>query len=129
MLPTLLAVLAATASAPCALPDQTPMVVTQLFFGRDIEGRAPLTDAEWSDYVAAVLAKDFPDGFTVTDGDGQWLDPRTHLVAHERSKIVIVASKQTSDLARRTAEAMNAYRVRFHQESVGVLTTTECGSF
>ena len=129
MLPTLLAALVATAPAQCPLPNQTPMVVTQLFFGRDIEGRAPLTDAEWSDFAANVLAKEFPDGFTVSDGDGQWLDPKTHHVAQERSKIVIVAAAPAPDLARRTAEAIEAYRTRFHQESVGVLTTTECGSF
>jgi hypothetical protein len=129
MLPYLLAVLAVTASAQCPLPNQAPMVVTQLFFGRDISGRAPLTDAEWSAYVADTLATHFPDGFTVSDGDGQWLDPKTHRVAHERSKIVIVAAAPAPDLARRTTEVMETYRTRFHQESVGVLTTTECGSF
>jgi hypothetical protein len=129
MLPYLLAALVATAPAQCPLPNQSPMVVTQLFFGRDIAGRAPLTDAEWSDFVANTLARNFPDGFTVSDGDGQWLDPKTRHVAQERPKIVIVATAQTPDLARRTAEVMDAYRTRFHQESVGVLTATECGSF
>jgi hypothetical protein len=42
---------------------------------------------------------------------------------------VIVAAAPAPDLARRTAEVIAAYRTRFHQESVGVLTTTECGSF
>jgi hypothetical protein len=129
MLPYLLAAAIATAPAQCPLPNQAPMVVTQLFFGRDIEGRGPLTDAEWSDFAANILARDFPDGFTVSDGDGQWRDPKTHQVAHERAKIVIVAAAPAPDLARRTAEVIAAYRTRFHQESVGVLTTTECGSF
>ncbi len=129
MLPYLLAAFAAAAPALCPLPNETPMVVTQMFFGRDIVGRAPLTDAEWSQFVGDTLARDFPDGFTVSDGDGQWLDPKTRRVAHERSKIVIIAAAPTTDLARRTAEVTNAYRTRFHQESVGVLTTTECGSF
>jgi hypothetical protein len=65
MLPYLLAAAIATAPAQCPLPNQAPMVVTQLFFGRDIEGRGPLTDAEWSDFAANILARDFPDGFTV----------------------------------------------------------------
>jgi hypothetical protein len=129
MSPYLLAALVATAPAQCPLPNESPMVVTQLFFGRDIAGRGPLTDAEWADFVRDTLARNFPDGFTVSDGDGQWLDPKTRQVAHERSKIVIVAAAPAPDLARRTAEAMVAYRIRFHQESVGVLTATECGSF
>jgi hypothetical protein len=127
MLPYLLAAVVATAQ--CPLPNQTPMLVTQLFFGRDIAGRAPLTDAEWSQFVDDTLARNFPDGFTVSEGEGQWLDPKTHQVAQERSKIVIVAAAPAPDLARRTEAVMADYRTRFHQESVGVLTTTECGSF
>jgi hypothetical protein len=129
MLPYLLAALVATIPTQCPLPNETSLVVTQLFFGRDIAGRAPLTDAEWSDFAANVLAKNFPDGFTVSDGDGQWLDPKARHVTHERSKIVIVAVARAPDLARRTESVIDAYRTRFHQESVGVLTTTECGSF
>ena len=129
MLSYLLAAVVATAPQQCPMPNQTPMLVTQLFFGRDIAGRAPLTDAEWSQFVGDTLARNFPDGFTVSDGEGQWFDPKTHQVAQERSKIVIVAAVPAPDLARRTAEVMETYRARFHQESVGVLTTTECGSF
>ena len=129
MLPYLLAVLVSTAPSPCPLSSESPMVVTQFFFGRDIAGRAPLSDAEWSQFAEATLAKDFPDGFTVSDGEGQWLDPRTHRVAHERAKIVIVAAAPAADIERRTEDVMDTYRVRFHQELVGVLTTTECGSF
>jgi len=125
----MLPLLVATAPAQCPLPHQTPMVVTQLFFGRDIAGRTPLTDAEWSDFASRVIAANFPDGFTVGDGQGQWLDPKTRRVVQERSKIVIVAAAPAPDLARRTQAVIDAYRLRFHQESVGVLTTTECGSF
>ena len=55
----------------CLLDSQQPMTVVELFFGRDIPGRAPLTDREWSDFAASVVSKEFPDGFTVTDGDGE----------------------------------------------------------
>ncbi|MGD0144255.1 MAG: DUF3574 domain-containing protein [Rhizomicrobium sp.] len=129
MLPYLLAALIATAPSQCPLPNESPMVVTQLFFGRDIAGRAPLTDVEWSDFAAGVIAKNFPDGFTVGDGQGQWLDPKTRRVVQERSKIVIVAAAPAPDLARRIEAVTDAYRLRFHQESVGALSTTECGSF
>ncbi len=115
--------------AACPLPGEKPMIETQLFFGRDIPGRGPLTDAEWSDFAAKTLAGNFPDGFTVADGDGQWRDPQTRRVDHERSKIVIVAAMPAPDLVRRLSAVTNAYRSRFHQISVGVVTTAVCASF
>jgi hypothetical protein len=131
MLPYLFASIVAVAatSSHCPLPHESQMVVTQLFFGRDIPGRAPLTDAEWSAFASDSIAPNFPDGFTVSDGEGQWLDPKTHKVVHEESKIVVIAARPERDLSHRLETVMDAYRTQFHQESVGVLTTTECGSF
>ena len=59
----------------CLLDSQQPMTVVELFFGRDIPGRNLLTEREWSDFRASVLSHAFPQGFTVTDGDGEWRDP------------------------------------------------------
>jgi hypothetical protein len=115
--------------AQCPLPHQTEMLVTQLFFGRDIKGRAPLTDGEWSAFVADKVAKNFPNGFTVGDGEGEWRDPKTGRVVRERSKIVTVAAAEAPGLVPRIESVMDSYRARFHQTSVGVLTTRECGSF
>jgi hypothetical protein len=130
MLSHLIAAAVMSAMAPqCPLPQQAPMLVTQMFFGRDIAGRGPLTDREWGGFVAGTIAKNFPDGFTVEDGEGQWLDPKTHRMSHERSKVVIVAAPSTPDLTQRIKAVMSAYRAQFHQQSVGILTATECGSF
>jgi Protein of unknown function (DUF3574) len=115
--------------AACPLPGEKPMIETQLFFGRDIPGRDPLTDAEWSDFAAKTLAENFPDGFTVADGDGQWRNPQSRRIEHERSKIVIVAATQAPDLVRRLSVVSDAYRSRFHQISVGVVTIPVCASF
>jgi hypothetical protein len=117
------------AGSNCPLPHQTPMLVAQFFFGRDIEGRGPVTDAEWNSFSQSAIAKNFADGFTVSDGMGQWLDPKMHRVVQERSKIVVAAAPAAPDLARRIEAVIDAYKARFHQQSVGVLTTTECGRF
>ncbi len=53
------------------------MLVAELFFGRNIRGRAPLTEAEWRAFAAEIVTPNFPDGFTVFDGDGQWQNPAT----------------------------------------------------
>jgi hypothetical protein len=105
------------------------MAVTQMFFGRDIPGRQPLTEREWSEFAIAAIAREFPDGFTVTDGEGQWQNPQTHAVMHERAKILLAASAHMDGLARRISRISDAYRTKFHQASVGVLTYNACGTF
>ena len=105
------------------------MTVVELFFGRDIPGREPLTDREWSDFAASVIAKEFPDGFTVTNGDGEWRDPATQALTREGSKILTVAAASSSDLAARVSRVRDAYSRLYRQTSVGVLTYDACGQF
>ena len=69
------------------------MLVAELFFGRNINGRAPVTDAEWAEFAAWVITANFPDGFTVFDGNGQWRNPQTGRIGHEPTKILLVAAK------------------------------------
>jgi len=101
----------------------------ELFFGKEIGGRGPLTDAEWSDFSARIISQQFPDGFTVLDGDGQWLDQRSGQMVREKSKILLAAADPDSNLAARIGAVTDAYRKEFHQQSVGVLTSTACGAF
>jgi hypothetical protein len=112
----------------CLLPPQKPMIEAQLLFGRDIEGRATVSDAEWTDFAATTIAKDFPDGFTVSDGVGQWRDPSGAAV-HEQSKIVLVVADKADALAAKLDDVIEAYRSRFHQQAVGVITRPVCAAF
>jgi len=121
--------LAASMTASCPLPSEKPMVEAQLFFGRDIAGRGPVSDAEWTDFVAAVLARDFPDGFTVSDGNGEWRDPVFNAVVREQTKIVAIAARPSPDFAKKVQDVTDAYRTRFHQQSVGVITHDVCAAF
>jgi len=113
----------------CLLPAQKPMLVAELFFGRNIPGRAPVSEAEWADFVARVITPNFPDGFTVFDGAGQWRDPQGGAVVREPPKILLAAAYPRPDLKDRIAATIEAYRARFPQKSVGVLTRWECGAF
>jgi hypothetical protein len=119
----------AKAAARCPLPSQDRYASIELFFGRDIPGRGPLTDAEWDDFVAHVVTQQFPDGFTVLDGDGQWFDQATGRMTREPSKILLVAADPDSDLKTRIGSVVDAYRTQFHQRSVGILTSEACGAF
>jgi hypothetical protein len=111
------------------MPSEQRMLVAELFFGRDIRGRGPLTDAEWAQFAAEAVTPNFPDGFTVTDGEGQWRNPATQRIAREATKILIVAVDRSPDLPARLSSVIDAYKARFHQQSVGVITRDACAAF
>ena len=123
------ALLLAASMASCPLPSEQRMIEAQLFFGRDVEDRTLVGDAQWSDFTATVIAKAFPDGFTVTDGDGEWRDPKSGKVVHEPSKILLVAAKPSAALTNKLEAVIGAYKTRFHQQSVGVITREVCAAF
>jgi hypothetical protein len=122
---------AAVSSAPyaCLLPSEQRMVVAELFFGRSIRGRGALSDAEWSEFAAQFVTPNFPDGFTVTDGNGQWRNPATGVISREPTRIVLVAARRTPDLGARLSAVIDAYKTRFHQQSVGIITRDSCAAF
>ena len=113
----------------CLLPAEQRMLVAELFFGRGIKGRAPLTDAEWAGFATHTITPNFPDGFTVFDGEGQWRNPQTGNIARDPTKILLVAARRTPDLARRLSAVIDAYKTEFHQQSVGLITRDLCAAF
>jgi hypothetical protein len=113
----------------CLLPAEQRMLVAELFFGRGIKGRGPLTEAEWTEFAAQTITPNFPDGFTVFDGEGQWRNPQTGQIAHDPTKILLVAAKRDPDLARRLSAVIDAYKSEFHQQSVGLITRDSCAAF
>jgi Protein of unknown function (DUF3574) len=139
--PTVVLALTACAASPstppssqpapyaCLLPAEQRMLVAELFFGRAIKGREPLTDAEWAEFAAQIITPNFPDGFTVFDGEGQWRNPGTGHIARDPTKILLVAAKPEPDLARRLAAVIDAYKTKFHQQSIGIITRDSCAAF
>ena len=105
------------------------MLVAELFFGRTIPGRGPLTDAEWRAFAAEIVTPNFPDGFTVFDGEGQWQNPATRQITRQRTKILLVAARRTPDLGQRISAVIDTYKARFHQQSVGIITRDSCAAF
>ena len=113
----------------CLLPGEQRMLVAELFFGRNIPGRGPLTEAEWAEFAAQAITPNFPAGFTVMEGAGQWQNPATGKTSREPTKILLVAVPRSPDLAGRLAAVIDAYKARFHQQSVGIITRDSCAAF
>jgi hypothetical protein len=119
-----LALSACATPLPCARLGGAPMLEYQLFFGR-----ASVGDAAWSDFVADTVTANLPDGFTVLDGEGQWMNPASRRISHERTTIIVVAVPDTAASATAVAAVKHAYNQRFHQQSVGTVVHPVCGAF
>ena len=105
------------------------MLAVDMFFGRDIAGRAPVSDAEWTGFAGTEVTPRFPEGFTVVQGSGQWLNPATHSIGREASIVVRAVVVPAPDLAARVRAVSDAYRARFQQVAVGVVTAPVCAKF
>jgi hypothetical protein len=128
------ALVLALASAPhaagkCPLPSEKPMLEVQLFFGRDIPGGGRVSDADWANFAATVITPAFPDGFSVTDANGQWRDSDSRKIVREPSEIVMIVATESAALAPKIGKIADAYRARFRQQSVGVVTRPVCAAF
>jgi hypothetical protein len=119
-----LALTACTPSLPCARLGGAPMLEYQLFFGR-----TSVADQAWSDFVADTVTANLLDGFTVLDGEGQWMNPASRRISHERTTIIVVAVPDTATSAAAIAMVKDAYLRRFHQQSVGTIAHPVCGAF
>lgn len=105
------------------------MVVAELFFGLTVPGGGSVTDAEWSAFAAETVTPNFPDGFTAFGGEGQWHNPATGRISRQPTKILLIAAKPAPDLAARLSSVAEAYKARFRQQSVGMITRDACAAF
>ena len=100
------------------------MLEYQLYFGRD-----RVSDQDWTDFAAQTVTPNLPDGFTVFDGEGQWMNPTTKHIVKERSKVILVVAPDTPATQASIARIKDAYRARFSQITVGTLIHPVCGAF
>ena len=71
--------LAGCGQIPNACPSHLKsMQEADLYFGPDIGGAAAVSEEDWQRFVEAEIAPRFPNGFTVEDASGQWLDGGRH---------------------------------------------------
>jgi hypothetical protein len=120
---------AAAEELECPFAGQKQRLVVQLFFGRSTTDRRPVSDQEWRSFLAGAVTPRFPDGFTVYDGYGQWMNPQTQSIRREKTKVLVIVTEDTPAARTRIEELSGIYRTRFHQHSVGLVTSTGCAAF
>jgi hypothetical protein len=113
----------------CPLPGQKTMLVVQMFFGQSIAQHAPVSPQDWTAFLRDVVTPRFPGGFTVYDAAGQWLNPDSHRIAREKTKVLVIAADDSPTVRQQVEDLSRLYRSRFSQRSVGVITSQACAAF
>ena len=89
----------------------------ELYFGRSQPGGGEVTEEQWQKFVDKEVTPRFPDGLTVIDAYGQFLNSSGTL-ARENSKVLVLLYVSTPERERFMQEIIDAYKSRFQQESV-----------
>ena len=113
----------------CPAGAGKPVRIYDLYFGRAVSGRSDVSDKEWRDFRDEMITPALPNGYTVLDGQGAWLNPRSRATIVEATKLLEVALPDVPE----SQVAINAIRAawqrRFRQYVVGTTVVTGCGSF
>jgi hypothetical protein len=127
----LLLLLAGCAAAPEACPvGAGPATIAEAYFGRNVKGRAPVTEAEWARFMAEIVTPAFPDGLTVLDGMGQWRNAAGQISREDSKALLLVLPAQDQAAASaRLAPVAAAWKARFAQESVLTVFRAGCAGF
>lgn len=122
------AVCAAAAPASACPEGLRPAETAQLFFGRSMGEMGEVSDADWRAFVDAEVSPRFPDGLTVSDVYGQWKSPAGDFV-REDSKALFVVLAGAPGERQRLELIRDAYKRRFHQQSVLLVEQKACVAF
>ena len=109
--------------------SQKPQQVVDLLFGRKVGDHVTVSEGAWRRFVAREITTRFPDGLTILDGRGQWLDPNTRRVVREPSSVVMIALPGSTEDYDRLNQIAEAYKRQFRQLSVGIIVRPACVSF
>ena len=107
----------------------TPMSLFTLYLGEAIPGRTDLTDKEWQSFLDGTVTVNLPNGYTVLDGFGAWMNPATHKTSREATKVVVVALPDAPESLAAINRIRNEYVTMFHQQLVGMTVQPACASF
>ena len=120
---------AATAAPANACPEGLrPANTAQLFFGRSMGTMGEVTDADWRGFVDAEVSPRFPDGLSISDVYGQWKSPAGDFVREDSKALFIVLAGAPGERARLDL-IRDAYKRRFHQQSVLLVEQKACVAF
>ncbi len=112
---------------PC--PDGGYKATAELVFGRVSEtGGAGVSEADFAQFLDTEVSPRFPEGLTVIDAEGRWTPPAGSMIREPAKLVMIVLPGARDDMGKLNA-VRQAYKKRFNQQSVLLLTHGDCVSF
>lgn len=112
------------AHAPACPAGQEQLRTAQIFLGRQSPGQA-VAKADLQRFIDQEIRPRFTDGFTVLDAGPKWRgDP--NMLIRDAAKVVTVVLPARGDRQGRVEAVRSAYRARFNQETVVVVSQPEC---
>ena len=127
------ALLAGCAAMPSMAPaahcpaGREQAVSDLLYFGTAKPG-GTVSLKEWSDFLWEVVTPRFPKGFTAWQAYGQW-KPDNGDVQREVSYVLNIVHAEDEITEAGIRAVVEAYKQRFHQESVLRVSSPSCVSF
>jgi hypothetical protein len=100
----------------------------ELYFGLSKPGGKTVSEAEWQLFLNRVITPRLPDGLTVMDVYGQYLDHSGKLTK-EKTKLVILIYENSQIQNQKVQEIIASYKKTFQQESVLRVTSSVKVSF
>jgi len=120
-----LAACASEAPMHCASFVEKP--TAEIVFGRVSPGAPGVSEVEFARFLRQEVDPRFPDGLTVVDAQGRWTAPAGSAI-HDPSKVVTIVLRGHGDERAKLEAVRTAYRRRFHQNSVLLVSNSGCVS-
>jgi hypothetical protein len=112
-----------------ACPNGGDRTTAELVFGRvSDDGAAGVSEADFASFLDGEVSPRFPEGLTVIDAEGRWNPPPGSMI-REPAKLVMIVLPGAKDDSSKLDAVRAAYRLRFHQQSVLLMTHGDCVSF
>jgi hypothetical protein len=122
----LILLLCALAAPACALECKAPvqmMARTELLFGA-----GAVSESAWHRFLSEEVTPRFPDGLTALEGYGQWRTANG-AITKERSRVLLIWHAPDAKADAALDAIRDAYKTRFHQQSVMRVDSEDCVSF
>jgi len=116
----------AAASADCA-DGAMAWDRSELYFGLSRDG-GEITRPEFAEFLDQEVTPRFPDGMTVVTAQGRWRSSEGRMV-QENSMMVILLHPPETGAETRIEEIREAYKAQFDQQSVMLVSGSDCVSF
>ncbi|NJK57576.1 MAG: DUF3574 domain-containing protein [Pleurocapsa sp. SU_5_0] len=108
----------AQASLRTEVKNAEPKLIQEdLYFGRNIAGGQEVSAAEFQAFIDAEITSQFPNGLTVYETNGQFLDSNGNLI-QQPSQVVSLVFEDILENQVKIAQIIASYQQQFQQESV-----------